>query len=143
MYFHLNGSPREDPERDILKKSASSSELKLMLNNAPFPPQLFGHSRSPSMEFKELTKRDAQISLAQELDKLRRTGNLPDQQAKAVDKEFDGFKELFGKFLTSDSSAEAIKWGEIEKLPQDAVRFCLTKMTASNAGSRRFASMTR
>ena len=27
-------------------------------------PQLFGHSRSPSMEFKELTKKDAQISLA-------------------------------------------------------------------------------
>lgn len=45
--------------------------------------QLFGHTRSPSVEFKELTKRDAQFSLAQELDKLRRTGNLPDSQVKS------------------------------------------------------------
>ena len=33
----------------------------------------FGLQRSPSMEFKDLTKKDAQISLAMELDKLTMT----------------------------------------------------------------------
>lgn len=84
--------------------------------------QLFGHARSPSMEFKEMTKRDAEISLAHELEKLKKTALLPEFQAKLVDKEFDGFKRLFGKFLTSDSH-EAIRWDKIEKLPKDAVSF--------------------
>ncbi len=82
--------------------------------------QLFGHARSPSVEFKELTKRDAQVSLAQELDKLRRTGNLTEGAGETVDKEFDGFRRLFAKFLTTDAN-EAVKWEEIEKLPKDAV----------------------
>ncbi len=42
--------------------------------------QLFGHQRSPSMEFKELTKKDAQISLALELDKLVRTCSEGEKQ---------------------------------------------------------------
>lgn len=72
------------------------------------------------MEFKELTKRDAQISLGHELDKLKRTGNLPEAQSKTVDKEFEGFQRLFGKFLTADAQ-ERVNWDHIEKLPKDAV----------------------
>ena len=82
--------------------------------------QLFGLARSPSMEFKEVTKRDAQNLLAQELDKLRIAGNLPEAQAQMVDREFDGFKDLFAKFLASESQ-DSIKWDKIEKLPTDAV----------------------
>ena len=74
------------------------------------------------MEFKEVTKRDAQNLLAQELDKLRITGNLPEVQAQMVDREFDGFKDLFAKFLASESQ-DSIKWDKIEKLPPGAVSF--------------------
>ena len=96
--------------------------MKLDLPLKPLPPsfQMYGHNRSPSREFKELTKRDAQMSLTSELDKLRIAGNLPEAQAQMVDREFDGFKDLFAKFLASESQ-DSIKWDKIEKLPTDAV----------------------
>ena len=72
------------------------------------------------MEFKELTKRDAERSLAIELEKLKKTGNLPELQAQMIDKEFGGFQRLFNKFLAADSGS-AIEWERIEKLPNDAV----------------------
>ena len=75
---------------------------------------------SQSMEFKELTKRDAERSLAIELEKLKKTGNLPELQAQMIDKEFGGFQRLFNKFLAADSGS-AIEWERIEKLPNDAV----------------------
>ena len=80
--------------------------------------------RSPSMEFKETSKKDAEVSLSQELDKLRRTGlgagGLTTLQASAIDKDFDGFKHLFAKYLSAESKA-GIDWGKIEKLPSDSV----------------------
>ena len=75
---------------------------------------------SQSMEFKELTKRDAERCLAMELEKLKRTGNLPELQAKMIDKEFSGFQRLFANFLAAES-VSAIEWEKIEKLPHDAV----------------------
>ena len=62
-----------------------------------------------------------QLSLSMELDKLRRTGNLTQQQADSIDKEFDDFKKLFAKFLTVDAK-DSIVWEKIGKLPRDAVR---------------------
>ena len=90
--------------------------------------QLFGHQRSPSMEFKELTKKDAQLSLAMELDKLLRT--MPAGNKQIVEQDFDGFKKLFGKFV--NETGPSVHWDRIEKLPQDAVRpfhsaFIITK----------------
>ncbi len=38
--------------------------------------QIMDKSMSQSMEFKELTKKDAQLSLAHELEKLKKTGNI-------------------------------------------------------------------
>ena len=73
---------------------------------------------SQSMEFKEMTQRDAERSLAMELEKLKRTGNLPEFQSQMIDKEFNGFQRLFKKFL---ESAAPIEWEKIEKLPADAV----------------------
>merc|ERR1711860_156778 len=72
------------------------------------------------MEFKELTKGDAERSLAIELEKLKKTGNLPELQAQMIDKEFGGFQRLFNKFLAADSGS-AIEWERIEKLPSDAM----------------------
>jgi UTP--glucose-1-phosphate uridylyltransferase len=81
-------------------------------------PKLFGHSRSPSMEFKELTKKDAQISLAMELDKLLRT--MPEGSRQVVEQDFDGFKNLFGKFI--NSTGPSVNWDKIEKLPQESIQ---------------------
>ena len=77
----------------------------------------FGMQRSPSMEFKDLTKKDAQISLAMELDKLTMTS--PTGAREEVEQNFDGFKRLFGKFITS--SGPSVRWEKIEKLPPNAV----------------------
>lgn len=82
--------------------------------------QMIDKTLSQSMEFKELTKRDAERCLAMELDKLKRTGNLPELQKAQIDKECQGFQRLFAKFLAADS-APAIEWERIEKLPHDAV----------------------
>ena len=74
------------------------------------------------MEFKELTKKDAQISLAMELDKLMMT--LPEGQKQVVEQDLDGFKRLFGKFI--NSTGPSVHWDKIEKLPEDAVSFLHT-----------------
>jgi len=79
--------------------------------------QLFGHSRSPSMEFKELTKKDAQISLSMELDKLLKT--MPEGSRQIVEQDFEGFKNLFGKFI--NSTGPSVNWDKIEKLPQESI----------------------
>ena len=39
-----------------------------------------------------------------------------------LDKEFDGFKKLFGKFI--DESGPSVVWDNIDKLPEDAVIAC-------------------
>ena len=75
--------------------------------------------RSPSMEFKDLTKKDAQVGLSMELDKLMMTS--PTGIRDQVETNLDGFKKLFGKFI--NSSGPSVQWEKIEKLPQDAVRF--------------------
>merc|ERR1719318_937619 len=86
----------------------------------PGGPQssIFGHQRTPSMDFKELTKKDAQISLAMELDKLMKTKT--EGQKQVVEKDFDGFKRLFGKFI--NETGPSVVWDKIEKLPQNAIQ---------------------
>ena len=78
-----------------------------------------GHQRTPSTDFKEMTRRDAQSSLGLELDKLIKT--VQSQERKVVlDREFDGFKRLFGKFI--NEKGPSVIWDNIERLPEDAVR---------------------
>ena len=56
-----------------------------VLDNDRIQFQMFGHHRSPSMEeFKEVTQRDAEIRMASELDKLRKTART-DAEAKNID----------------------------------------------------------
>ena len=69
------------------------------------------------MEFKELTKKDARLSLAIELDKMMKT--VPEGQRSVVEQDFDGFKKLFGKFV--NETGPSVHWDRIEKLPKDAV----------------------
>ncbi|XP_042225765.1 UTP--glucose-1-phosphate uridylyltransferase-like isoform X2 [Homarus americanus] len=78
---------------------------------------VFGHQRSPSMEFKELTKKDAQVQLAQELQKLLVT--CPQSFKEATQKEFEGFEKLFGRFI--NESGPSVEWDKIKKLPEGAV----------------------
>ena len=70
------------------------------------------------MEFKELTKKDAQITLALELDKLMKT--LPEAQKELVQREFDGYQKLFAKFLVD--TGPSVIWDKIERLPPGSVR---------------------
>lgn len=79
--------------------------------------KLFGNQRTPSMDFKELTKKDAQISLAMELDKLMKT--LPEAQKQIVEKEFEGYQRLFAKFI-ADSGPQLV-WENIQKLPEGSI----------------------
>ena len=59
----------------------------------------------------------AQISLSTELDKLMMTS--PSGIRDQVEQNMDGFKRLFGKFITS--KGPSVQWERIEKLSQDAV----------------------
>ena len=74
------------------------------------------------MDFKEMTRRDAESSLAMELDKLARTGT--EARRELMDREFDGFKKLFGKFI--NESGPSVIWDNIERLPQNAVSITFT-----------------
>ena len=53
-----------------------------------------------------------------ELDKLMMTS--PAGARDNVEKNFEGFKKLFGQFITS--SGPSVQWEKIEKLTPDAVR---------------------
>ena len=69
------------------------------------------------MEWKELTKKDAQQSLALELEKLLLTA--PECQRTELQQEFEGFRSLFNKFI--HETGPSVHWDRIEKLPHDAV----------------------
>merc|ERR1719422_967955 len=85
--------------------------------NRPRKENAPGHQRSPSMDFKEMTRRDAESCLALELDKLARTET--EGRRQTVDREFDGFKKLFGKFI--NEKGPSVIWDNIERLHQDAI----------------------
>jgi len=108
--------PTEGPTQSPPPLDGTTQKTKL----SPGGPQssIYGHQRTPSMDFKELTKKDAQISLAMELDKLMKT--MPGGQKHVVEQDFDGFKRLFGKFI--NETGPSVVWDKIEKLPQNAIQ---------------------
>ncbi|XP_046577568.1 LOW QUALITY PROTEIN: UTP--glucose-1-phosphate uridylyltransferase-like [Haliotis rubra] len=78
-----------------------------------------GHRRTPSdIEFKELTRRDAQNAMNKELQKLVQTadGGTKDK----IRTEFDGFEGLFARFLSE--SGPSVIWDKIKQLSDDTVR---------------------
>ena len=75
------------------------------------------------MDFNELSKKDAEAALKDELEYLKTTMPV-DLKAAAgeyekMDDDFIGFQKLFSKFL-SDSQF-GIDWNSIEKLPANSV----------------------
>ncbi|KAL7638922.1 UNVERIFIED_CONTAM: hypothetical protein RMT77_010456 [Armadillidium vulgare] len=80
--------------------------------------QLYSLHRSPSMEFKELTKKDAQLQLATEIQRLLHTSNSSVKEQ--IEKELEGFERLFGRFI--NESGSRIEWERIQKLPDGVVR---------------------
>ncbi|XP_021951717.1 UTP--glucose-1-phosphate uridylyltransferase isoform X2 [Folsomia candida] len=75
-------------------------------------------SPSEAAEFTALTKRDSQMRVEAELKELVAT--CPEEDKAGVEKEFEGFKGIFNKFL--QSSKTSVDWPKIEKLPEGAVR---------------------
>ncbi|XP_068244331.1 UTP--glucose-1-phosphate uridylyltransferase-like [Palaemon carinicauda] len=80
--------------------------------------EVFGHQRRSSVEFKSLTKRDAQFQLTHELQKLLLT--CPPGQKDITQKNFEGFEKLYGRFI--NESGDSVVWDRIEKLPDGAIK---------------------
>eukprot|EP00096_Caligus_rogercresseyi_P010438 TRINITY_DN3808_c0_g1_i1.p1 TRINITY_DN3808_c0_g1~~TRINITY_DN3808_c0_g1_i1.p1 ORF type:complete len:506 (+),score=135.43 TRINITY_DN3808_c0_g1_i1:150-1667(+) len=78
-------------------------------------------SESSIMEFKEMTKKDSEVSMDHEIDKLLAgASSVSWEQNQVYEKEFSGFKDLFKKFMSNEGTS--IKWNKIEKLSPDAIR---------------------
>ncbi|KAJ8711974.1 hypothetical protein PYW08_008928 [Mythimna loreyi] len=82
-------------------------------------PAIRSHQRTPSgsRDFKEATKRDALTRLEVELERL--LASVHETRRPLVEKEFRGFKNLFGRFLAEQGPS--VTWEKIQKLPEKAV----------------------
>ncbi|XP_038221253.1 UTP--glucose-1-phosphate uridylyltransferase isoform X1 [Zerene cesonia] len=88
-------------------------------NDNRLKPAIRSHQRTPSgsRDFKEATKRDALARLEVDLEKL--VASLPANKRPMVEKEFQGFKNLFSRFLAEQGPS--VTWEKIQKLPEGAV----------------------
>ncbi|XP_054271871.1 UTP--glucose-1-phosphate uridylyltransferase isoform X2 [Macrosteles quadrilineatus] len=88
--------------------------------DVPEKKEIRSHQRVPSgsQEFIEVTKRDAENRLQLELERMLE--KTPEIGRTKFQKEFDGFRRLFDRFLRE--TGPSIDWGKIEKLPEGAVR---------------------
>lgn len=78
-----------------------------------------GHRRTSSdIEFKELTRRDAQLAMHKELGKLVQTAPINSQDK--VKDELDRFQSLFERYL--QETGPSINWDKIKVLPDDAIK---------------------
>jgi len=75
-------------------------------------------SPSESAEFAKLTKRDAQVRMENELKDL--LAGAKGNQKEIVEKEFNGFQNIFNQFLTGAETS--IDWEKIQKLPDGSIR---------------------
>jgi len=92
----------------------------LGLNGGKADPKMPANMRSgsPSEEFATLTKKDAQLRMESELKDL--VEQCTAEEKVGVEKEFDGFKKIFNKFL--QASKTSVDWSKIEKLPETSVQ---------------------
>lgn len=78
-----------------------------------------GHQRSPSdtQAFRQRTKKDAEIELQRELQKLAETA--PEDKKEEFSRQFQGFADLFKRFL--EEEGPSLEWDRIQKLPENAI----------------------
>merc|ERR1712180_445621 len=67
--------------------------------------------------FGKMDLRFMEEALSGELDKLLKT--MPEGSRQIVEQDFEGFKNLFGKFI--NSTGPSVNWDKIEKLPQESI----------------------
>ncbi|CAL1541637.1 unnamed protein product [Lymnaea stagnalis] len=78
-----------------------------------------GHKRTPSdVEFRDAMRKDAQSAMNKELNKLLTTA--PPGMQEQVRKEFDGFENLFGRFLRE--TGPSVEWEKLKLLAPEAIR---------------------
>ena len=70
-----------------------------------------------AVEFKEMTRRDAEIRMSHALETMISTA--PDSRRRYLEKEFDGYKILFRRYL--DETSTEIKWDNIKLLDDNEV----------------------
>ncbi|XP_071834844.1 UTP--glucose-1-phosphate uridylyltransferase-like isoform X2 [Apostichopus japonicus] len=81
---------------------------------------LLGLTRSSStQEFQSLTRRDAERAVRKELDRLKATS--PKDELDVITKDFDGFLNLFNRFLEDSASGAAVDWEKIQPPPKNAI----------------------
>jgi len=115
--------PVKTVEREAVIVRGVQGNIIMELHRSPSRVDMFGnllldYQESPTMEFKELTNQEAKVSMVHELDKLLDT--VPEEHKDGKKKEFDGFLQLFGKFVCEPGPS--INWNKIEKLPPDSIR---------------------
>lgn len=71
------------------------------------------------MEFKELTKKDAQVQLASEMQKLLVTC-ISSATRESAAREMEGFERIFGRFV--NEAGPSVEWDQIQSLDSEAVR---------------------
>jgi len=95
----------------------STAQGKAMPMNKPL------HKRTASQtdiaEFKDLTKKDALIRLQKTLSKLVLTAQS--QSQKNTRAEFDGFEQLFSRYLSENVDQTSIDWQAIQPPPEGTV----------------------
>ncbi|XP_055878408.1 UTP--glucose-1-phosphate uridylyltransferase-like isoform X2 [Biomphalaria glabrata] len=78
-----------------------------------------GHKRTPSdAEFRDAMRKDAQSAMNKELNKLLTTA--PPGWQEQGRKEFDGFENLFGRFLRE--TGPSVEWEKLKLLPPEAIK---------------------
>ena len=72
------------------------------------------------MEFRELTRKNSMSRLTSELDKLQKQLQNA-RQADRVQREMEGYKRLYDKFISGEGEDKGIAWDKIERLPERSV----------------------
>ncbi|CAD5122491.1 DgyrCDS10914 [Dimorphilus gyrociliatus] len=82
--------------------------------------QVKNHRRmsSDTGDFREATRRDAQIAMHKELDHLALT--CPDHMRKQVRADLDGYERIFKRFLSE--TGPSVQWEKINLLPKEAIK---------------------
>jgi len=94
---------------------------KMGANDPPKEPKIFGHKRTGSggaAAFKELTKRDAQYRMSNEMEKLLMT--VPESLRESYRVEASSFQQLFARFILE--KGPQMVWDNIVPIQDSTIR---------------------